>query len=371
MKNVEKSIFIINLITFLTAVSYETVFTVLPFYLSTVIGVSMFVIGLVEGGYDLISNFVKIFSGYWADFLRKRNILITGLLFSLFSKLYFIFGKKWIDVVIATSLEAISEGIQTPVNDTYLSSGKKNKLGRIFGINRAFENIGAVIGIFIALLYTWLFIEGFSYQEYFAISTMPVFMAILLVFFLPKEKKPVKKYPIPVVSWEAFFPKYIVLFFLLALIDFGYSFYVLKAYEQTSSEAFTVFIYLIFTITIGFASLTAGKFFDRLGEKRYLSLVSVFFFVSHLLMIFFPVAGFLLFAFADAFLDIGIWATVGKKIRFRKGFVFGTYHFTVGFASLISGMVAGYLWDTVNPDFPFFVGSFISLIIYFIIRKHF
>ncbi len=371
MGKTERTILIINLITFFIAISYETVFTVLPFYLSTVIGASMFVIGLIEGGYDLISNFVKIFSGYWADFLKKRNILLTGIFFSLFSKIYFIFGKKWGDILIATSLEAVSEGIQTPVNDTYLSSGKKEKLGRIFGVNRAFENIGAVVGIIIALGYTWFFIKKFSYQEYFILSLIPVIFAIFLVFLLPYEKKPERKYPMPIVSWEAFFPKYIILFFLLALVDFGYSFYVLKAYKQTNNEAFTVLIYLLFTIIIGFASLTAGKVFDKLGERRYLSIVSLFFLLSHSLMIVFPIGGFLLFAFADAFLDIGIWATIGKKIRFRKGFVFGTYHFTVGFASLISGMIAGYLWDTVSPDFPFFLGSIVSLMVYFIIRKHF
>lgn len=371
MEKTTKAILIVNLITFFISISYEGIFSVLPFYLSTVLGVSMFVIGIIEGGYDLISNFVKIFSGYWSDFLNKKYILLTGLFVSLISKLYFIFGKKWGDILIASSLEAISEGIQTPVNDTVLSSGKKKKLGRIFGINRAFENVGAVVGISIALIYTMLFISHISYRVYFSVFLVPVILSLLVALFLPTEKPKKKAYSVPIVSWEAFFPRYIIIFFTFALIDYGYSFYVLKAYKQIDNEALTILLYLIFTIIIGIASLIAGKYFDKLGEKRFLLIVSTFFFLSHLFMILFPVAGFIIFAFADAFLDIGIWATIGKKTKFRKGFVFGTYHFTVGFASLISGMVAGYLWDNINANFPFILGCIISVLLFFIIRKHF
>ncbi len=371
MEKTTKAIFIINLTTFLLSISYEGIFSVLPFYLSTVLGVSMFVIGLIEGGYDLISNFVKIFSGYWSDFLNKKHILLTGAIVSLISKIYFIFGKRWGDILIATSLEAISEGIQTPVNDTILSSGKKKKLGRIFGINRAFENVGAVIGISIAFIYTMFFISEFSYRAYFSIFLIPVLLSMVAILFLPVEKPKKRIYPIPIVSWEAFFPRYIIIFFIFALIDYGYSFYVLKAYKQINNEALTILTYLLFTIIMGLASLVAGRYFDRLGEKRFLLIVSLFFFLSHLFMIFFPIAGFIIFAFADAFLDIGIWATIGKKTKFRKGFVFGTYHFTVGFASLISGMIAGYLWDNINADVPFILGSVVSILLFFIIRKHF
>ena len=118
-------VIVINTLTFLIAVSYEMVFTVLPFFLVNTMGVSMIIIGLIEGGYDLTTNFVKIFAGYWSDFLSKRKILITGILFSIISRAYFILGKKWDDILLAVSFEATSEGIQVPVSDTILSSEKK------------------------------------------------------------------------------------------------------------------------------------------------------------------------------------------------------------------------------------------------------
>ncbi|WP_457622578.1 MFS transporter [Persephonella sp.] len=367
-KPLPNTVIIINLITFFLTVSYEMIFSVLPFFLVNTIGVSMFVIGIIEGGYDLISNFVKIFSGYWSDFFNRKRMIVWAIVTSILSRMYFILGKKWDDFVIAVTLEAVSEGSFTPVKDTILSSEKRKNLGKTFGINRAIENIGSFLGILIALIF--FSTQFLDYQEYFYLSIVPLILAMVLIIFLkiPQEKK-IRK--IRIVTWEIFFPKYIILFFLLSFANFGYSFYILKIYEQIKNEAFTVSIYLIFSIIIGVAALLSGRLFDRLGEKKHLEITVSLFLLSHLLMIFVPIAGFILFAFADAFLDIGIWATLGRKVRFRKGFVFGMYHFTVGFSSLIAGMVAGYLWESIDAEAPFVMGIIASSIAFFIIKRYF
>ena len=372
MKNGNLStVVVINTITFLLAVSYEMVFTVLPFFLVNTIGVSMIIIGLLEGGYDLISNSVKIFAGYWSDFLSKRKILATGILFSIVSRAYFIFGKKWNDILLAVSLEAASEGIQVPVSDTVLSSEKKKNLGKIYGINRAVESIGYFVGIFIAFVYTVYYLKDIPYQTYFYLSIIPLLLAFVMVFLIKEPAKKEKVYPVPIVSWEFFFPKYLILFFVLSFANFGYSFYILKIYGNILSESKTIGVYVFFTILIAVASYLSGKFYDIAGEKRFLQITIFLFFLSHLLMINMPVVGFLIFALADAFLEIGIWATVGKKVKFRKGFVFGTYHFTVGFSSLIAGLVAGYLWDSFGAEAPFIMGCIASVVAFIIIRKYF
>ncbi len=359
----------INILTFFISLSYDMVFTVLPFFLINSVGVSMVIIGLIEGGYDLVSNFLKIFSGYWSDFFSRKRILTAGILFSVFSRLYFTFGKKWDDFLIGVLLEATSEGIQVPVSDTVLSSEKRN-LGKIFGLNRAVESLGSFLGIIIAFVYTALFLSDIDYQTYFSLSIIPVLLSLIAVFFLKDERK-IKKYPVPIVSWEIFFPKYLVLFFILSFANFGYSFYILKIYSDILSEYKTVGVYILFSLIIAAASYFSGKFYDQIGEKRFLEITTLIFFISHFLMINLPVIGFIVFAVADAFLEIGIWATVGKKVKFRKGFVFGTYHFVVGFSSLLAGLTAGYLWDSIRPEAPFVMGTIASLLAFFIIRRYF
>lgn len=364
------AIAIINILTFLISFSYEMTFTVMPFFLVNALGVSMVVIGIIEGGYDLVSNLVKILAGYWSDLFSKKKFLLTGIFMSIAARFYFIFGKKWDDILMGTILDSVSDGTIVPVSDTILSSEKKKSLGKTFGINRAIESIGGLLGILTAFFYTAYFLD-IPYQKYFYLSIVPLLIAAIIVLFLPEYKPSGKKYSIPIISWEMFFPKYLYLFFILSFANFGYSFYILKVYNQTSSEYKTVGIYVIFTLIIAIASYLSGKFYDRLGEKRFLYLTIFLFFISHLFMIGLPVVGFIIFAFADAFLEIGIWATVGKKVKFRKGFVFGTYHFIVGFSSLLAGVIAGYLWDTINPETPFIMGSIASVVAFILIRRFF
>jgi MFS family permease len=64
---------------------------------------------------------------------------------------------------------------------------------------------------------------------------------------------------------------------------------------------------------------------------------------------------------AEVFLEIGIWATIGKKIKYRKGFIFDLYHFVVGIGSFISALIAGYIWDNFSSNYPFLISALISL----------
>jgi hypothetical protein len=56
-----------------------------------------------------------------------------------------------------------------------------------------------------------------------------------------------------------------------------------------------------------------------------------------------PIIGFLILAATEAFLEMGIWATIGKKIKYKKGFIFGLYHFVVGIGSFISLFSLGFI----------------------------
>ncbi|MDQ7055654.1 MAG: MFS transporter [Persephonella sp.] len=234
------------------------VFAVLPFFLVNSVGVSMVIIGLIEGGYNLVSNFLKIFSGYWSDFFsKKKNSDCWYFVFHLFKTVFYLW-KKWGDFLIGALLEGGSEGIQVSVSDTVLSSQKKD-LGKIFGVNRAIESTGSFLGIIIAFIYTAFFLSEIEYQSYFLLSIIPVFLAFLAVLFLKEDKK-LRKYPIPIVSWEIFSLN--ILFFVLSFANFGYSFYILKVYESILSEYKTIGIYILSSVIIAVASYLSGRFND-------------------------------------------------------------------------------------------------------------
>jgi len=62
----------------------------------------------------------------------------------------------------------------------------------------------------------------------------------------------------------------------------------------------------------------------------------------------------------EVFLGIGIWATIEKRIKYRKGFVFGLYNFVVGIGSFMSALIAD-IWDNFSSNYPFLISALISL----------
>ena len=361
-----RNFFIINTITLLISLSGEMVYSVLPFYLVSVIGASYIVVGIIEGFLELLSNFVKIFAGYISDFKQKKYLLIYSFVLSLIGRIYLSFSKNWQDVLIYTAFESISDGTRAPSIDILLAT-KRKFLGRIYGINRVFENVGGLIGIFLALLFSLFFLGDLkSYNIYFFLTAIPIIACIFFALFLKEKLK--RRRRIKAISLEILYPEYLLLFFVLSFANFGYSFYILKVYQSLDSQYKTIGIYMFFYFLLAVVSYFTGRFFDYIGEKRFIYVSVLLFFSSHLLMIYLPIVGFVNFAVADAFMDIGVWAILGQKIKFRRGFVFGMYHFTIGISSLLASLMAGYLWDNFNSEAPFLMGVFASVVAFFIIK---
>src|SRR4030043_2272922 len=81
------NVFFLGTVSFLTDVSSEMIFTLLPLFLANILGAAAVVIGLIEGVAESTASLLKIFSGWLSDRLGKRKFLaVIG--YGLFS-----FGK--------------------------------------------------------------------------------------------------------------------------------------------------------------------------------------------------------------------------------------------------------------------------------------
>lgn len=215
-------------------------------------------------------------------------------------------------------------------------------------------------------VYSSLFIE-YGYKYIFIFASLLAIIAILATFLL-KEKtspKPMKR----AISWKILHPQYLFIFSFLSFVNFGYSFYIMKVQQQTGNISLSIGLYLLFGVVLIISTVYAGKYFDRLKERDFIKLTFISFIMSHIFLIVFPVIGFLLMAVSDAMFEIGLWGTLGNRIKYREGFVFGAYHFSVGITSLISGVFIGYMWDNFGSDFPFYFGVFLSLVGYIYVSK--
>lgn len=367
MKIYKKRLLLINIITMLFFISVEVIESILPFFLVYSLGTSMFIVGLIEGLSDALSNLFKIVGGYFSDFQKRTKIIRFGLLSLEFSALLFSTVGRWSEILIPLFLKNIAEGSLIPARDSLISSIFKNKKAQIFSLNRVFENLGELIGISIAFVYSTFFINYYGYKFIYIFASTLVLISILVSFLLREKRspKPMKK----AISWKVLYPHYLFIFSFLSFINFGYSFYIIKVQYQTGNISLSIGLYLVFGIVLITSTILAGKYFDRVEEKVFLKATFLSFLISHIFLIIFPVFGFLLMAISDAMFEIGLWGTLGNKIKYREGFVFGAYHFSVGITSLISGIFIGYIWDNFGSDIPFYFGVCLSSIGYIYISK--
>jgi MFS family permease len=355
----KKALIIINLITLLFTIFIEVYETLLPFILVNVFNASMFIVGIVEGSSEALSNLLKIFGGYVSDIKSRKNLIISGLGFLSLSNITIFIASKWQEVLFSSFLKSLSEGLLIPAKDFILSNTYKRSLGKVFALNKIFENFGEFLGILVALIISSYFVKFLSIKSIFLnFGLICVFFILILltVNFDRKIKKERKE-----ISWRIIYPELLLYFFVLSFVNLGYSFYILKVYEYLKNQSESIGIYLVFSIFLVIFTYIAGRLHDRVSLRIFLMIISILFFVSNLSIILNPIIGFLILAAAEAFLEIGIWATIGKKIKYRKGFVFGLYHFVVGIGSFISALIAGYIWDNFSSNYPFLISALISL----------
>lgn len=90
------NVIILGLTSFFTDISSEMVYPLIPFFLTTTLGASPAILGVVEGVAESLASLLKVFSGYISDRFRDRKILaITGYSSSAIGKVLLFLANSW------------------------------------------------------------------------------------------------------------------------------------------------------------------------------------------------------------------------------------------------------------------------------------
>jgi MFS family permease len=357
-------------------------YPVMPIYLKS-IGFTALLIGILEGFAEGTAGFSKGYFGNLSDRTGRRvpfvkfGYLLSALskpLLAVFTFPLWIFGARTID--------RLGKGIRTSARDAILSSESTSETkGRIFGLHRAMDTAGAMIGPAGALLLIWLFPDNF--KLIFLIAFIPGLLAILLTFLL-KEKKQEANPSITSKDFFAFlkywkaagkdYKRLVIGLLFFSLINSSDIFLLLliKYIGYTNTEVISVYIFYNFVYAA--TSYPMGVLADKLGLKKIFCLGLILFAVVYGGMAFQPslVIIFILFfiygLYASATESISkAWISIiadKKDTATAIGFYTGLGSLFTLFASLI----AGFLWSAFNPQATFlfsFAGAVI-LILYFI-----
>ncbi|MGC8894922.1 MAG: MFS transporter [candidate division WOR-3 bacterium] len=357
--------------SFLRDVASEMVYPLLPGFFANVLKTGVTFLGITEGIAEATASVLKGVSGYWSDRVKKRKpFVLFGYSISAVATPLIGFANHWLIVLSARFGDRIGKGIRTPPRDALIAdSVNENIRGKSFGLHRAADTAGAVVGPLLAWGMMWL--TGNNYRLVFWLSLIPGLLCVLILAIFVKElgvarlkkgiKASIRELPIPFFTFLA-----IMGFFSLG--NSSNTFLLLKAQSVGLAPALVPAIYALFNIVYAGTAYPFGALSDRWGRRRLLVIGFTIYGVVYLLAalvgvawawwLIMPLYGFF-YGVTDG-VERAMVADIVKDEHLR-GTAYGLYHMTVGVLLLPASLMAGFLWDKVSPHAPFFIGGAVGL----------
>lgn len=379
-----RNVWVATLASFLTDISSEMLVNVLPLFLANVLGVSTAVIGLIEGLAETTSSLLKGWSGWFSDRLGQRKWLaVGGYGLSAVVKPLWYFATGWGMVLAVRFADRVGKGLRTAPRDALIAdSVEPHQRGRAFGLHRAGDTAGAMVGLMLALGVVWasqseaLALSRDTFQKLVLLSIVPAFLAVALLTWGLQEVKRPPSAATGWLKWRGLRPQLQRFLAAVALFTLGNSsdgFLVLRAQERGLSVVGVLGMLITFNLVYATLSGPLGILSDRIGRKRLI------------------VAGWLIYsvlymAFAMGQTTWHIWLTYAlygvyyaafegtAKAHIadlvtaeERGTVYGYYNALIGLMALPGSLLAGILWQGVGawagwgPAAPFWAGAVLSL----------
>jgi MFS family permease len=183
---ISRTVWLLGLVSFFTDVSSEMVASVLPAYLLLQMHVTPLEFGLVDGLYQGVTALARLASGLTADRWRRYKVVATiGYGVSAVCKLGLAaVGGGWAWVASVISADRVGKGIRTAPRDALISlSAREGDLAATFGVHRALDTAGVIVGPLIAFAILSTVPGDFSaiFVVSFAVAVVGVAMIGLLV----------------------------------------------------------------------------------------------------------------------------------------------------------------------------------------------
>lgn len=188
---VHRNVKLIGVNSLLTDVSSESVNSVLPIYLSRVMGMSPQAYGIFEGVYQGMSTLLRVVGGKVADRTqRHKEVASAGYALSAATRVGLLASTTIAPTTAALFADRIGKGIRTAPRDALISlSSSPEKLGRSFGVHRALDMVGALLGPLLA--YAILRVNRNAYDSVFVVSLCIAVLGLGVIgFFVQNPPRP-------------------------------------------------------------------------------------------------------------------------------------------------------------------------------------
>ncbi len=187
---VSLNVVLLGLTSLFTDLSQEMVTAVLPIYLTFELRLTPLQFGLIDGLYQGASALVRLVGGLVADRRGKyKEVAATGYAVSAATKAGLVVaGGAWLPVTGLVFVDRIGKGIRTAPRDALISlSSEPERLGTSFGVHRALDTVGALLGPLVAFaILVWVPL-GFDAIFVVSLAAAVIGLGILVLFVRNRE----------------------------------------------------------------------------------------------------------------------------------------------------------------------------------------
>ena len=355
-----RNVIVLGLVSLFQDVSSEMLYPVVPMFLATVLGAPMTVIGLIEGFAEFTAAILKAVFGKLSDRLQRRQIFISlGYGLSALSRPLLVLANSWGFVLASRLLDRLGKGVRISPRDALLAaSAPAEHRGKVFGLHRAMDTIGAVVGPLLAILL--LAMTNNDYRFVFLVAIIPTILALLLTFVVKDIKSssrpqisnnahpdhgPLITDNLPSAYWK--FLAANTLFFIGNSSDV---FLILRANDLGLSSTLAICAYVVYNLAYALLATPAGMISDKCGRRRVMQMgflvfavVYTGFALANSTWLIWPL--FALYGFYAAMTEGVSKAAIADLVApEHRGSAMGFFYLITGVAALIASSVAGWLW---------------------------
>ncbi len=384
-----RAVWALGLVSFFADVSSEMAYPLLPLFLVGVLGAGRLDLGLVEGAAALLVAVTAAFAGVLSDRSGRRVGLIRwGYGLPVLGKTLVAVAGAWPVVLGGRLVDRLGKGLRGAPRDALLAEATPAALrGRAFGLHRALDTAGALVGVLVSALVLWLLtgaaragdadaaaIAPGVYRALFAAAAV-LGLASLALTFLVREPQAGRGDPatakpsaLPGLRVPPACRPVVALLTLFAFASSSDAFLLSRAGDAGLAAWQVVLLYASYNVAYAALSYPAGALSDRLGRFGAIG------------------AGWVLhagvyagFAFLPERRPWAVWPLmtalgaslaltdgVGKALvadrttREERASVLGLLRCTSGVATCAAGLVVGAVWDAAGPAPAFSVGAVVA-----------
>ncbi len=377
-KSVPRTVWVLGIVSLCMDASSELIHSVLPVYLTTILGLSVSAVGIIEGMAQATGSMMKLASGAVSDRLgRRKAVAVFGYGLSALSKPLFPIADGALLLVAARLVDRIGKGIRGAPRDAIIADVTvRDHRDASYALREALDTVGAVVGPLMAVAFFTMTSVGL--RAVLWVAVVPAFMAVMLLAFAVKEPRPqtaardahglhqrrsARSWWPARQSFTPAYPALIALSGFIAVARLSEAFLVLSGQQWRLPLSLIPLVMALMSATYAASSYAGGRLHGQrwrearivMGLAALAGAYALLGFWHHPLGLWLGTAlygihmGLTQAALSAAVADATMRPSAGAT-------AFGIFHFTTGTCQLAGASLAGWLWTAHGSPAAFTLG---------------